>query len=364
MFIETPSGKEKIAQWWSHKGDLDICHLCPHECHIADGKRGKCGVRRNLNSILITENYGRVCARAIDTIEKKPIYHFKPGSKLLSIGTFGCNMICKNCQNYAISQASRDEVEAEIIEPAMIIEAAELAGVDGIAFTFNEPVIWLEYVMEVARKARSGGKEFYIVLNTNGYISGEALEDVIPFIDAMNIDVKAFSEEFYRKNCGANLKPVLDTCIEAVNRGIHVELTYLLIPGRNDSEYELNEFFTWVVEKLGLHIPIHLYRFHPFYRLSGIPEQTLEHMERIYQSGLEAGLKYIYFGGVTNHEYQNTYCPGCGRILIRRRSEKESMKVCMKDKELSRFCPDYPEIENFLENGRCPECGEIIHIIE
>lgn len=364
MFIETPSGRERVAQWWCRKDGFDICRLCPHICRISIGEVGRCVVRRNFNGILITENYGRVCVRAIDTVEKKPIYHFKPGSRLLSIGTFGCNMRCENCQNYMVSQASRDEVESEFIGPAEIMEFAESAGVDGIAFTFNEPVIWLEYVMDVAREARSGGRSFFMVLNTNGYISREASEDILPFIDAMNIDIKGFSDDFYRKNCGANLEPVLDTCIEAVNKGIHVELTYLLIPGKNDSEYELNKFFRWVIEKLGPNIPLHLYRFHPFYKLSDIPPQTLEHMERIYQCARRTGLKYVYFGGVTNHERQNTYCPICGHILVRRKSGKEPSKICMKDEELSRFCPGYSEIEKFLDDGRCPECGEKIHIVE
>jgi len=360
MFVETPFGKEKVALWWSREPGGVRCTLCPHVCLVKQDERGRCRVRANIDGMLISENYERVCVQAVDTVEKKPLYHFKPGARLLSLGTFGCNMTCLNCQNYFLSQSPREQVDCGLIPPEEVVDHALASAVDGIAFTFNEPIVWMEYVLEVSRLARRKG--LFLSVNTNGFITRSALEDILPWLDAVNIDVKGFSDSFYRSNCGGRLNPVLEACARVATTGPHLEITYLLIPGLNDSKEELEDFFHWVVRELGTDVPIHIFRFLPFYRLSQLPPASLEQMEEAHQLASAAGLRFVYFGGVMEHEHQNTYCPRCGNLVIRRESERTTKKVSLGEEEISRFCPSFPKVELRLEKGRCTVCGENIPV--
>ncbi|HUV25337.1 MAG TPA: AmmeMemoRadiSam system radical SAM enzyme [Methanomassiliicoccales archaeon] len=349
------------ARWWSKEDESVRCELCPHRCLLAEGKTGICRTRRNLGNELKSLSYGHVCASTADPIEKKPIFHFRPGSRLFSLGTFGCNLRCDNCQNYVVAWANDGELPCEIMRPEDVVRSAREKGVEGIAWTYNEPIVWLEFILDTASLAKEKG--FYIMLNTNGFISEKALNDALPLVDVMNIDVKAFSEAFYKKNCGGHLDDVLRTCRMARAAGIHVELTYLLIPGMNDSKEEVDSFFRWVVETMGPSTPVHLYRFLPSHRLAHLPAQTMERIEQAYTDAKEAGILYPYVGGVVGDRRQSTFCPKCGELLIDRRSEEVTEKIVVKTDEVSRFCPTYPDVKVLLEGRQCPKCGFDISII-
>ena len=267
------------------------CRLCPHACLIAPGGRGLCGVRVNNAGVLYSEVYGRTTGIALDPIEKKPLYRYHPGEYILSVGTKGCNLRCSFCQNWQISQDPHAPTSG--ITSADIIAKAREARSFGVAYTYNEPFIWYEFVLETAKLARREG--LANVLVTNGFVSREPLEEMLPFIDAMNIDLKSFSDDFYRKLCGARLAPVLET-IKRCARSCHVELTTLLIPGENDREEELEKMVAWIREELGEDMPLHLSRYFPCYKmdLPPTPPESLRRAERI----AKTRLKHVYLGNV------------------------------------------------------------------
>ncbi len=304
-------------------------------------------------------NYGQVCVSTIDPIEKKPLFHFLPGSKVLSLGTFGCNLRCLNCQNALLVNATYlPSVEKSAEE---VVEEAIRGGAQGIAFTFNEPIVWFEFILEVSKVAEAKG--LFVILNTNGYIQAGPAEVLFSGVKAMNIDVKGFSEEFYEANCGGHLSAVLRTCSAAKKEGVHVELTYLLIPGLNDSAEEIGAFCDWVVQDMGIETPLHFFRFSPSHKLALLPEQSLEKMNEAYEIACKKGIRYVYFGGVTGSERQNTYCPSCQLLLIRRNSVKVTDKVCFKGSEVSRFCPTFNAVKASIDNNKCPSCGEPISVL-
>ena len=352
--------EEGVTRWWSYEGERTRCGLCPHHCLLGDGETGICGARKNQEGRMISLSYGEVCASAIDPIERKPMFHYRPGSMLLSLGTFGCNFNCDNCQNSVLARGRKGRVPTESTTPGMVVSQAVDNEVDGIAWTFNEPIVWLEFILDTAVIAREQG--LFTMMNTNGFISPDALDDAIPLVDAMNIDVKGFSEEFYISNCGGHLEDVLLTCASVREAGVHVELTYLLIPGMNDSDRELGSFFEWVVGEMGENTPLHLYRFYPSFRLSHLPEQSMETMGRVYRMARDAGIRYPYLAGVLEDDRQNTYCPECGELLISRRSE-EPPKMIVSSTEVSRFCPTYPRIDVRFDKRRCPNCGCVIPMV-
>lgn len=343
------------ARWWSREGEGIRCDLCPHRCLLPNGRTGICRSRRNIDGEMKSLAYGKVCASAFDPIEKKPIFHYRPGTRLFSLGTYGCNLSCDNCQNYVLAWAKDGEIPCETLAPEEVVQRALERMVQGLAFTFNEPIVWLEFILDAAELARNEG--LYTVMNTNGFITESALTDALPLIDVMNIDVKAFSEEFYESTCGGNLETVLRTCLLARESGVHIELTYLLIPGMNDSNDEIISFFDWVVENMGQETPVHLFRFLPSHRLSNVPAQDMKRMDEAFKLAKEAGILYPYVAGVVGDERQSTFCPNCGTILVKRRSVEPTEKVVVKSDEVSRFCPTYPEVELFLENDSCPQCG-------
>jgi len=267
------------------------CHLCPNNCVISDGQKGACGVRINSNGTLFTEVYGKVTSIALDPIEKKPLYHFHPGEYILSLGTRGCNLHCDFCQNWHISQDL--DAPTEKITSEEVIERAKALHSFGIAYTYNEPFIWYEFVLDTAKLARANGLKNVLV--TNGFVNIEPLEEMLPYIDAMNIDLKAFEEDFYLKVCKGSLKPVLDT-IKIAAKACHVELTNLIIPTLNDSESAVKSMADWICSNLGPDIPLHLSGYYPCYKMTlpPTPIETLKKAERI----AKERLKYVYIGNV------------------------------------------------------------------
>ncbi|WP_297421055.1 AmmeMemoRadiSam system radical SAM enzyme [Thermococcus sp.] len=319
------------------------CKLCPLNCIIDEGQRGSCRVRKNIGGKLYTLNYGKVSAIAADPVEKKPLFHFWPGSCALSVATIGCNMHCKHCQNWEISQSDESFPYLHDMSPEMIVEMAKRYGCESIAYTYNEPVIWYEFVLDTAKLARKEG--IHNLLITNGYINEEPFRGLAPYIDAMNIDVKAFSDDFYMKIVSVpSGEPSRKTAVIAKkDYGIHVELTYLIIPTLNDKEEEIRTFARWVVENLGDDTPVHFSRFFPHYMLNHLPPTSLETVEMAYRVAKEEGLTFVYVGNVPGHPGESTYCPRCGKPLIVR---------------------DGFEITEYnIENGKCKYCGEPVPIV-
>jgi len=312
------------------------CNLCPHHCKIANFKRGICGVRENRDGTLYSLVYGKTISLAIDPIEKKPLYHFYPGSDALSLATVGCNFKCLHCQNYEISQLPRErrKIIGEEISPEEVVSQAKSKNCRIIAYTYTEPTIFFEYAYEIAKLAKEEGIKNVFV--TNGYISEEALRKMSPYLDAANVDLKAFSEDFYKRICGAHLEPVLKSLRLMKELGIWVEVTTLVIPGLNDSEEELRKIAEFITS-LGKEVPWHLSRFYPAYKLRDIPPTLANVLHRGCQIGLEAGLRYVYTGNVPGDEGENTYCYSCGRTIIQRYGYR-----------IERL---------YIENGRCKYCG-------
>lgn len=297
----------------------------------------------------------------VDPIEKKPIFHYRPGSRLYSLGTFGCNMDCMNCQNFNLARSKDEDLPCNHIGPEDVVGQAVEKGVQGIGWTFNEPVVWAEFILDTAKEANRKG--LFSLLNTNGFIEPGAREELLRSTQVVNIDVKGFTEDFYKNNCNAELKPVLETCTFAKRAGVHVELTYLLIPGLNDSKEEIQRFCEWVVDEMGPDTPIHFFRFRPFYKLSDLPAQTIEKLKEAYDIAKSEGVRFPYYAGVVGDDRQNTYCPKCGELLVKRASREVTDKVCVKKTEVSRFCPTFPEVELRLQGNACPRCGECIPVV-
>jgi len=320
-------------------GQKVICRLCPHNCTIAPGKYGICRVRSNIEGILYTHNYGKIAAVAMDPVEKKPLYHFYPGKYLLSLGTVGCNFRCSFCQNHHIAQHGMDEKTGsgdlyEASEGYLLCLCRQEEDCVGIAYTYNEPSIWYEYVLDTARYIKAKG--YKNVLVTNGYISERALAELLPYIDAMNIDVKGFSGKYYRDICGGSLEHVKRT-VEAAAAECHVEVTTLIVPGCNDDEKEMEELSKWL-GSVKRSIPLHLSRYFPNYKMyeKPTPVETLKILKKIAGSNLE----YVYIGNLPGEDI-STYCPNCGALLVRRAGGITTLH---------------------LDDGICSKCGKIIDI--
>lgn len=299
----------KQAMYYKAEGDTVRCFLCPHNCLIKPGKTGLCRVRRNEGGVLYTMNYGRITALNIDPIEKKPLYHFYPGSRILSVGSFGCNLKCSFCQNYSIAHGTPEWVE---MSPRDLAGRAEAAGDNlGIAYTYNEPSIWYEYVLDTARLVKEKGLRNILV--TNGYIGSEALGELLPFIDAANIDVKAFSDGFYSSVCSGRLSAVLET-VEAMAGHCHIEVTTLVVEGLNSEPGEIDALARWLAG-IDRKIPLHLSRYYPAYHMER-PATPLKVLEAAREAAREH-LDYVYIGNVPGID-NSTYCPGCGQKLVER----------------------------------------------
>jgi len=313
------------------------CGLCNHGCKIRDGKRGICGVRENRGGKLYSLVYGKIIAEHVDPIEKKPLFNFLPGSKAFSIGTVGCNFHCKHCQNFDISQYPKTpvgEVVGHARTPEQIVAAAKETDCKTIAYTYTEPTVFFEFAYDTAILAKKEGLKNIFV--SNGYMSNEAAHKIAPYLDAINIDLKAFTEEFYKEICGARLKPVLDLIQLMKELGVWVEVTTLIIPGLNDGEQELRDIARFV-KSIGPDIPWHVTQFYPTYQLLDLPMTPVATLRRAREIGMEEGLRYVYEGNVPGEGGENTFCYDCKTILI----ERHGLELRA----------------NRLQGGKCPECG-------
>ena len=316
-----------------------MCFLCPWKCVVSPHHGGFCGVRQNIEGKLYTLIYGKVSSLAADPIEKKPLFHFYPGTKVLSLGTYGCNMHCGHCQNWQISHVVmvkgtdpgktyyiEKEPMTEYLPPERLIELAKENDCQGIAWTYNEPTIWFEYAYDGAILAKAAG--LYTVFVSNGYISFEALDTIAPYLDAFRVDVKGFNPDFYFKLAKVkDFKPVLDAAERAKKKwNIHVEIITLIIPTMNDDDVQLKAIAEWIVEKLGPDTPWHITKFVPHLEYDNIPETPVATLEKARQIGLDAGLQFVYIGNVAGHAAEHTYCPKCQEILIERVGFKTNIK--------------------------------------
>ncbi|MBN1552524.1 AmmeMemoRadiSam system radical SAM enzyme [bacterium] len=330
----------KVAMFYNNLSDTRVqCNLCSHRCTISDRKRGICGVRENRDGALYSLVYGRTVARYVDPIEKKPLFHFYPGSTAFSIGTPGCNFRCQWCQNWEISQMSREQhpIMGDEIIPEQIVSDAKQTGCKSIAYTYTEPTIFFEYAYDTSLLAHENG--FANVFITNGYMTKEMLEVYHPYLDAVNVDLKAFRDETYQKYVCARLQPVLDSLRLIKKYGIWVEVTTLIIPGINDDNAELQDAAHFIADELGKETPWHISRFFPSYKMTDVPPTPFSTLQKAREIGLEAGLHYVYKGNISGEE--NTLCHNCGYLLVRRSG--------------------YSILENNIgRNRRCPSCGTLV----
>jgi pyruvate formate lyase activating enzyme len=317
------------------------CHLCNHRCVIKDGKRGICGVRENQNGILKTLVYGKLIAQHVDPIEKKPLYHVLPGTLSYSIATVGCNFKCRFCQNADIAQLPSDRkgmIVGDPCTPEAVVTAATRSGCRSIAYTYTEPTVFFEFAYDTAKLAHEEG--LLNVFVTNGYMTSEALHMIKPYLDAANVDLKAFSDDFYKEQCSAKRRHVMETLQLMKSLGIFVEVTTLLIPGLNDDRKELQQLASFVADSLGPDTPWHISRFHPTYKLTDRPPTPAESIHEARRIGLDAGLRYVYSGNLPGDEGENTVCYSCGHLLIERWGYRIS--------------------KNAIQDGRCPKCDATI----
>lgn len=289
------------------------CNLCPKHCVISSGRRGICGGRENIDCKLYAVNYGKICATAVDPIEKKPLFNYKPGTSVFSIATAGCNFRCKHCQNWEISQSLPEDVPFSELTPEDVVDLAKNYLCEGIAYTYTEPTIFYEFMQETAKIAKNN--DLFNVMVTNGYIEKEPLKKLS--IDAMNIDIKGNSE-FYKKICFAELEPVLETCILAKKLGIHVEITNLIVPTYNDNQKDIEFIINFVKDELGVDTPLHFTAFYPHYKLTSVPSTSIDVIKKARDMALNAGLNYVYAGNVPFSAGYDTYCPGCKSIVVDR----------------------------------------------
>jgi pyruvate formate lyase activating enzyme len=324
------------ARYWDKLEDDRVkCRLCPHGCSIAPGKLGICGVRKNVDGKLAAMSYGRVTSVAMDPIEKKPLYHFHPGTRILSVGSYGCNFKCDFCQNYTISQG---EAPTREVTSEGLAETARSEGSAGIAYTYNEPSIWHEFVYDTARAFREAG--MYNVLVTNGYFETEPLAELLEYVDALNIDIKSIEDDFYKRLCGGRLEPVLRSARQAAERA-HVEITHLVIPGENDSPEEFERLAEWIADDLGPETPAHLSAYFPRYKRRN-PATDFETLRAARETFREK-LKYVYVGNVMADGVSDTSCPRCGARLVTRSGYRVKVEG--------------------LADGKCAECGAEVDFV-
>lgn len=307
----------KEALFWSAASDNNVrCRLCPHDCLVAEGKTGTCKVRKNISGKLYSMVYGQVAAIHPDPIEKKPLYHFLPGRTILSVGTFGCNLRCTFCQNHTLSQNGQETMQTEdFVTPSQLAgKANHLPGNTGIAYTYNEPAVFYEFMLDTARIIRAEGLKNVMV--SNGYIRSEPLNELLPLIDAFNIDLKSFSDTFYKKQTGGSLYPVLETIKTIVRAGKHLEITFLVIPGHNDSAEEFDNMTDWIKNETGSDVPFHLSRYFPAFKMAAppTPPETLFSLATL----AKKKLNYVYTGNIRTENLSSTYCPVCRELLISR----------------------------------------------
>ncbi len=328
------------ARYWQslHKNNAVRCFLCPHDCTIGDGERGKCRARANVQGGLRSLVYGRPVSIHVDPIEKKPFYHFLPGAEAYSLATAGCPLQCKCCQNWEISQARPEDYQGSYAAPEKIARAASASKARVIAFTYNEPTVFAEYMIDIARDARKQGLRSVMI--SCGFVNGVPLAEMCKSLDAIKIDLKGYNEYFYRNVCGAELKPVLKGIKQIAKSRTHLEIVNLVVPTLNDSDKMLMGLIDWVLGEVGPDVPLHFSRFHPAYQMLNLPPTPVATLERARDMALNRGIHYPYVGNVPSHPGDNTYCPSCKKVLIQRRG--------------------FFVTEMNIKNGRCKFCSRKI----
>jgi pyruvate formate lyase activating enzyme len=331
------------AMLYEEKPEAKVhCYLCARHCKIDDGARGFCLVRKNQKGTLFSLNYAKACSACVDPVTKKPLAHFHPGALVMSIATMGCNFRCQFCDNWRISQEA--EISGHDFPPEEVVKASEENGCQGISYTYTEPTIFFEYAYDTAKIARGVG--FFNTFVTNGYMTPEAVRTISPYLDAATVDFKAAADpEFYRKFSSVpSVKPIFESLIEMRRNDIHIEVTNLIVPKVGDSIGKLKELAIWIRDNLGKDTPFHLLRFHPDYKMTGQTSTPLPVLEEAYTTARqEVGLNYVYLGNVPGHRFENTYCPNCKELLIKRFSF-----------EIVKW--------NLTKDMRCPACGQNIPI--
>lgn len=322
MNLNFPKKELKECLYYENlDNDLIKCVLCPNKCIIDKNKTGICKTRININGKLKSLNYEKYTSVALDKIEKKPLYHFYPGKKTLSVGSFGCNMKCLHCQNYQISNSEFSTYNIIEMDSGTIINLTKDKNSDIISYTYNEPTVFYESVLSTSKIAKESNLKN--VLITNGFICKEPLKNLIEYIDAMNIDLKSYSDEFYKRVCSTTLLPVLDTIKLSYENNIHIELTYLIIPDVNDSETEIKNACNWIINNIGNEIPLHFTRFFPMYRLQNKKETSIEKLYEAKKIAKNIGIKYCYLGNIETDN--DTFCPNCGKKIIERTKFEEKI---------------------------------------
>ncbi len=337
-----------VARYWkpitiksegSSSGQTIVkCLLCPNGCAIAVGRRGKCRTRMNVNGELRSLVYGRPVSIHVDPIEKKPLYHYLPSAAALSLATAGCPLSCKFCQNWEISQASPEDHQGPFALPSMVVDAAQNSKSPVIAFTYNEPTVFTEYAVDIAREAKK--KNIRSVMISCGFINEAPLAEICGVLDAIKIDLKGSSENFYRTVCGASLRPVLRSIKQIAKSNVHLEIVNLVVPTLNDSDKMLHELINWILGEVGADVPVHFTRFHPDYQLRNLSPTPVATLEQARDLALAKGMHYPYVGNVPGHPGNHTYCPGCGKVVI----ERQSFFVTAMN----------------IKNGQCKFCGRKI----
>lgn len=328
-------GRKESPYYASLNGGRIRCELCPRACQVAPGERGYCRVRQNIDGHYYSLVYGNPCAVHVDPIEKKPFFHVLPGTLSFSIATAGCNLNCKFCQNWEISQASPDDTLNYNLPPEAVIEQALRYKCLSIASTYVEPTIFIEYMLDVGRLAKK--QKILKVMHSNGFINETPLKDLCRVLDAACIDLKGFTEDYYRELTEGSLKPVLDTLMRLKENGVHTELVNLIVPGKNDDISQIRAMCRWVKNELGSDVPLHFSRFYPLYKLKSLVPTPVETLEKARRAAMEEGLNFVYIGNVPGHEGEHTSCPQCKTRLI----ERTGYRVRVLD----------------LKEGRCSRCG-------
>ena len=311
------------------------CELCPRKCLVSDIERGYCGVRENQKGIYKTLVYSRVCSMNIDPIEKKPLFHFHPGTTAFSIATAGCNVNCKFCQNWNISQVRPEQVQNIKLTPDDVATECIRRKVPTVAYTYSEPVIFYEYMYDTAVRTRKDNIKNVVI--TGGYINEKPLRELLEVVDAIKVDLKAFSEDYYSNIVNGELQPVLDAIKVIHESGKWLEIVYLVVPTLNDSDEEFTELCRWVMSNLSPDVPVHFTRFHPTYLMTNLPPTPIATLERAYKLAKKEGLHFPYIGNVPGSKGENTYCPHCGKIVI----ERYGFRI----------------LQNNIKDGKCPKCG-------
>ncbi|WP_311498171.1 AmmeMemoRadiSam system radical SAM enzyme [uncultured Mobiluncus sp.] len=333
--------RDRVAKWWTLREDGRIrCDLCPRACTLRDGQRGFCYTRMAQGQKMVLDTYGRCSGLGLDPIEKKPLYHFLPGSQVLSFGTAGCNLNCQFCQNWDISKARENDRLTTAVSPGEIADLAVHYGAQSVAFTYNDPTIFAEYAIDTARACHT--EKLRTVAVSAGYICAEPRREMYAEMDAANLDLKGFTDDFYWHLTGAHLRDVLETIAYVCNETeCWVELTTLLIPGHNDSDTEIRNLAKWIVENVGPDVPLHFSAFHPDWKMRDVPRTPAKTLQRAREIAQGEGIRFVYIGNVRDREGGSTFCPGCGASLIVR----DWFNVC----------------ENTVgESGQCPRCATVI----